>query len=247
MGYLSIREWKLKMQSYEEQYRARLMEEWDATQPPESPEAEAEQYSDESGPAKITQFRPGSILRLENQQMGIYKMAVPEKDTNLVLLLGHGGNLRTQTCDLEPGAAEEIGMIPPDLFVKLQSDMRWYRDLIVFHCYAFADTVKVPQIDIAPRSAAVPQAQPQVAAAPRRPPAADGLRRGQRFQIKFGQKMWQAVYWCKDTRGDVIAHQNGGDWALMHLDLKQYAGSLRADPEPDAALAHAIEESLMKM
>lgn len=50
-----------------------------------------------------------------------------------------------------------------------------------------------------------------------------GLFRGRKLRIIFGvNREWEAVYWCKDEKGIVVAHETHGHWSLMHFDLNAY-------------------------
>lgn len=196
---------------------------------------------------------------------------MPEKGYHLVLILGPHGSVKAQGIALDGYEIEELGNIAPKWFEKLQSDMQWQRDLVVFHCYSYEDTLKVPRLEgteapreplrmapaapapvaAAPQATAEPLADPQtdyapVAQQPPRPELNGNLRRGQRLQIKFGEKAWDAVYWGKDDQGQVIAHKTHEDWALMHLDLKRFANTMQVDHETDPALIQEIEQSLTR-
>ncbi|MCE5230670.1 hypothetical protein LLG95_13905 [bacterium] len=75
-------------------------------------------------------------------------------------------------------------------------------------------------------------------------PRIETLRRGQRLEFVSGIRKWCAVYWGKDDEGHVIAHKTFKDWALMHLDLKEYLDKLSAESEPDHELVRSIEQCL---
>lgn len=206
-------------------------------------------------PAAAHKIGPGSILWLNRRGVAIYKMAVPEKGYHVVLVPGPHGLLKSQGIELDGCELEELGRITPQLFDRLQLEMRWNRDLIIFHCYTFDDAAKVqlPSCEVCPHFEEKARAEASRAAAPhahngeRHHAAPDrSLRRGQRLQIMMGQKRWSAVYWGKDDGGHVVAHNTVGDWALMHFNLDQYAASMSVEPEPDAELVRQIEVALPK-
>lgn len=217
-----------------------------------------------------TTYGAGAILRLNGRTLAIYKKAVPEKEYHLVLMLSPGGSVKAQGVALEGYEVEELGCIAPKWFEKMQTEMHWDRDLIVFHCYSFEDVVRIPRAEggeetlesVRPAPAAPPPPRaeaeqvavtptaspvmPPPVTAPPKPEANGSMRRGQRLQIKFGNNTWDAVYWGKDDQGQVIAHKTYEQWALMHLDLKRFTNSMLIDPEADLTLVQEIEQSLLK-
>lgn len=92
-------------------------------------------------------FTPGAILSIGQHLMGIYRAAVPERGFHMMLMLNPGGVVRVQGVDLERYEVEEVGVLPPRFFDQLQAQMTWDRDLIVFHCYSYEDTAKVPSME----------------------------------------------------------------------------------------------------
>lgn len=211
-------------------------------------------------------FNPGDILRLNGRMLAVYKQAVPEKEYHIVLMLAPGGAVVAKGIALEGYEIDVLGAIAHKYFEQLQSEMQWERDLIVFHCYSYEDVAKVPRADggieeprnghrPAPAPAYTPapaqaraEEEPEAAyePAPPRPAEVNGnLRRGQRLQIRFGDKGWEAVYWGKDDQGQVVAHKTHENWDLMHLDLKRFASTMQVEPEPDPLLVQEIEQSLL--
>lgn len=70
------------------------------------------------------------------------------------------------------------------------------------------------------------------------------IRRGSSFTIKFGDRMWNAIYWGMDGRGTVVAHKTHGHWTLMHLDLNRFKESLVVKPGIDEKLVSEISADL---
>jgi hypothetical protein len=200
---------------------------------------------------------PGAILLLNERTLAIYQRAVPEKEYHLVLVLAPNGAVKLQGLALQAHQIEELGKLPPQFFDQLQSNMRWSRDLIVFHCYRYEDVCRVPAgAEALAQSEAhhtpVPDSYTAPThSAPARPEpdtTPDGMpnRRGQRLQIKFGANVWEAVYWGKDAQNHVVAHQTYQKWALMHLDLDRFANGLVIDPVIDDNLIAEIERNLLE-
>lgn len=226
----------------------------------------------------VSTFTPGAILLLNGRTLAVYRKPVPEKEYHLVLVLCPNQTVKAQGIALEGYQVEELGSLAPAWFERLQNEMRWERDLIVFHCYRYEDVAHIPAPERFedPRGSMPPVAQPaayqpaqptyqpaaqqpvfQQAACqqpagyqpvPPEPERANGngqLRRGQRLQIQFGAKAWDAVYWGKDDQGQVIAHRTYENWSLMHLDLERFANGLVVTPEIDMVLVKEIEHALM--
>jgi len=197
-------------------------------------------------------YSSGAILLLNQRTLVVYKKPVPDKEYHLVLVICPNGAVKTQGIVLEGHEVEELGSLPQAWFERLQGEMRWERDLIVFHCYRYEDVFKIPLADSfeEPREAdpSPVEAETRNAAAPApKPEKANGsLRRGQKLLIKFGSNMWDAVYWGKDDQGQVIAHRTYGTWSLMHLSLERFANNLTIEPEVDQNLIQEIEQSLMQ-
>jgi hypothetical protein len=196
----------------------------------------------------------------------IYRRAVPEKEYHLVLALGPNNSIKVQGIALEGYEVEEIGSLPPVWIERLNTELRWERDLIVFHCYRYEDVAKIPSAENAEElRPAAPPTQPVYASGPssysspapersapvREPaPATDAdmlngnLRRGHRMKIRFGANTWDAVYWGKDDQGQVIAHQTYERWSLMHLDLNRFRTGLVIEPDVDTRVVREIERSI---
>lgn len=216
---------------------------------------------------------PGAILCLNGRTLVVFRQSVPEKGYDLVYTLLPGGNVKLQGVALGGHSVQEIGSIGQPYFDQLQNTMRWNRDLIVFHCYRYEDVAIIPSaptgVESAPSGSPEPQPikvsaanpsytqptpQPQPAAQPAYqppppPPVPEdprkSLKRGQRIQVRFGQKAWDAVYWGQDDQGQVVAHQTYNNWSLMHLDLDRFSESnMIIDPSIDEAIVRVIEQNL---
>ncbi|MEN6625111.1 MAG: hypothetical protein ABFD69_02665 [Candidatus Sumerlaeia bacterium] len=214
----------------------------------------------QAGPAV---HAPGAILCIGDRTLVVYKQSVPDKGYDLVYTLLPGGSIKLQGVALSGHAVQEIGSIGQPEFNQLQGTMRWNRDLIVFHCYRYEDVARIPAAPSAAAEASpapsytpepppvrpAPAAQPAMMSQPVPPPPPEdprkSLKRGQRLQVRFGNKTWDAVYWGQDDQGQVVAHQTYNNWSLMHLDLDRFAGSnMLVDPNIDDNLVRTIEQGL---
>ena len=211
------------------------------------------QGSDAQANPRSAAYNPGSILRLQDRTVVIYKQPVPEKGYHLVYTLIPGGTLKLQGVALEGYQVEEIGSIGQPQFDQLQQAMVWTRDLLVFHCYRYEDVDRIPQRPEVPETGAEPgPAATAASPAPSSPSngrqsaeaKVEPLRRGQRLQVRFGAKSWDAVYWGQDSQGHVVAHQTFNKWALMHLELDRFGGNVQIDPTVDEEVIGQIEENI---
>lgn len=201
------------------------------------------------------QYGPGAILLINRRTLAVYRRFVPEKEYHLVLSLCPNQAVKIQGVALEGHDVEELGSIPSAWLDRLQNEMTWDRDLIVFHCYRYEDVAKIPTPDSfeEPRGSVQPTPAPPPAQETLSPPVPvakpeklnGNLHRGQRLQIKFGSNTWDAVYWGKDDQGQVIAHQTYERWSLMHLDLNRFSNGLVIHSDVDAQIIQVIEQSLL--
>lgn len=238
----------------------RILEDWTPSgkKPPTpprmtQPEREPVQPAAPPGPTGRAgaPYREGAILCLNQRTVAIYNRPIPEKEYHLMQVLHPGNRVKMQGIAVEGYAVEELGCLPPEHLKRLQSEMRWDRDLIAFHCYSYEDVEKLPQQAAAPAeggggtSETRPAQSAPAGAAPAAEASSNGrLHRGQRVTVQFGDKMWEAVYWGKDDQGEVVAHQTNRVWSLMHLDLHRFGSGLEVDPEIDVSLVKEIEQSL---
>ena len=155
----------------------KILEDWEpgAPKPESEPEIEirpagpwppADAPKKKSAAAPPRPFNKGAILRLSDRSLGVYLGPGPEKKNHLVLNLLPNGAAKVRAAALEGGQAKEIGCLPPEWHEKLKREMRWERDLIVFHCYAYEDVAGIP-------SGQAPSAAPEPPAEEAPPPAAE--------------------------------------------------------------------------
>lgn len=221
------------------------------------------QTSPRSGNGKMP--AQGDILHLEGAEdhVVLFDRDVPSRGYQLVHLLDNDGTLHAQGISLlDAYEFRRLGALPPDDFAKLRQSMRWNRDLLVFHLDRFQDSRLIPHPGDGksaassdnrhesaplsptrsaqwPRPETLPNRQDEPAEQQPEPALAiDGiqLQCGQRFTVAFGPgRQWEAVYWGRDSQGTVVAHNTGGDWALMHMDLERFADSLKPGRHMDAS------------
>ena len=203
----------------------------------------------QSTPSRNGLPQAGDILRLGTGEIVIFHRDVASRNYQVALVLNPDGTLSPEGVYLsEAHDYEKIGLMPADHLDHLLKTLTWDRDYIVFHL----DSINYAHLVIHPmvktdRPAPPPQpgtrpaewpAPPQEAPVeprtplkqedpPREAPPRGKLQRGQHFRIAFSKgKEWEAVFWCEDEQGPVVAHKTQGVWSLMHLDLKRFKDSI---------------------
>jgi hypothetical protein len=213
-------------------------------------------------PSGSYEYASGSILRLDDGSVAIFKDAVSGKDYALLYFLEPDGTVAPRGIFLQQYDAQRIGHLPEPLFAQMRDGGTWDRDAVIFHLekYEFAQMVRQVAAHqegrtpahhartTAPSSAPVeeqPQYEaPAVQAEPAKP--RDMLERGRVLRINVGGKVWESVYWTKDEMGPIVAHNTHKDWALMHLDLKRFQDSLEYGDLLTGSKLAEIETSLAK-
>lgn len=220
--------------------------------------------------AEDGRYPKGAILCLNDEELVIYRRPVAGKAYDMVYSLLSDGSVKIEGINFEDNNVVELGQLSPAHLKKLQTEMRWTRDLVAYNCFRLEDSERIPEPAgtvpesgyakppmenraeerPAPEPKNGPQKPAATSSAPR--PAADEetgsgkqrVRRGQRITIKFGDRMWDAVYWGMDQKGTVVAHSTHGHWTLMHLDLNRFKETMVVASEPDPALIKQITNDL---
>lgn len=89
-------------------------------------------------------FPIGTIIRLEDSTVGIYKDPVPGKEYEIVYCLRPSGRVSPEGIALFAYNAQRIGMLPKNVLDRMQRTMRWDRDTIVYHLDSFEFCSLVP-------------------------------------------------------------------------------------------------------
>lgn len=222
-------------------------------------------------PSAEGQFNSGSILCLNDEELVIYRRPVAGKPLDMVYSLLADGAVKIDGLDFSNYRIEEIGQLPPAKLKTLQADMRWSRKMIAPHCFVPEDADRIPDPDEAwtqgktrqpsvetmgdtdvPRDTFNKAVQQESAVRVQeeeqdeqpRPSGKLKIRRGQLIQIKMGYNNWEAVYWGRDAKGSVVAHNTHNHWQLMHFDIARYKDTMTVGPEPDARLVEEISKDL---
>lgn len=216
----------------------------------------------------------GTILCLDDEEMVVYRRAVADKSYDMVYSLLSDGSVKIEGVDIGSHQVDELGVMQSRDLRTLQSDMRWTRDLIAFNCSREEDSERIPDPAVEPPKAkpTARTRAPEPGTAPSKAKssgdsieqltASEGagrvvedqpegkekskvkIKRGSSFTIKFGDRMWNAIYWGMDGRGTVVAHKTHGHWTLMHLDLNRFKDSLVVKPGIDESLVSEISADI---
>lgn len=224
-----------------------------------------------AAPETEGRFSSGSILCLNDEELVIYRRPVTGKPLDMVYSLLADGAVKIDGLDFNNYRVEEIGQIPPGHLKTLQAKMRWTRKMLAPHCFMPEDAERIPDPDAEfgnnsshqPRGETVgntdvPQntfnkaiqqesairVEPDEEDDQQKPQGKIRIRRGQMIQIKMGYNNWEAVYWGRDSKGSVVAHNTHNHWQLMHFDLARYKDSMTLSPEPDTLLIEQISADL---
>ena len=158
----------------------------------------------------------GTIIRLEDGSIGIYKGPIPGKEYHLVYHLRPDGTIRPEGLYLYAYRSESLGRITPDVLEEMQRSMRWERDRIL-HDLSSGEKERL-----------IPLLSPKVIKEKLREPPRkkNSLERGRLLLIGIGSNVWEAVYWGSDELGQIVAHNTNKVWTLMHLNLGRFGDSL---------------------
>ncbi len=197
-------------------------------------------------------FAVGTVLRFEDNSIGIYKDQRSEKDYEVVYILQANGTVKAQGIALDMYDLRVIGKLPPEFMLRIQRRQTWDRDEIIYHLTTFDYCEYIPHPIRKPERPA-PAASTRPSGVVAKEPAADEpgkekkLIMGRYVTIKFGEKQeWQAVYWGVDDLGTIIAHRTHEKWALMHMDLRRFKDSLTIGDMADPTLLSQISDDISK-
>lgn len=208
----------------------------------------------------------GTLLCINDEELVVYDKGPDASGRDSVLDLLYNGAVKPIHMNLTHSKTVRMGCLTPEAFNALCLRMRWDRAGIAAACDSADDAARIPDPVVSPvrtpepqpphprddqrlPRAAAPEDPPPAQPAPRDPSAVPPggkpqLRRGVKLQLKFGGKLWEAVYWGRDQSGTVVAHRTNRSWELMHLDLDNFKDSLVVSPAPDRDLLEQINRDL---
>lgn len=199
-------------------------------EPPEEPEVE------------LT-FEVGTILRLENGDVVVFKDSVPDSEYDVVYYLRPDGQLESRGVSLYSYQVEKIGKLSSEHLAEMERKMRWQRDVIFFHLDKLEYKDHIPSSD---------KKQPSLATTKSVAVTKDGksaaskisLERGRKIIIKQGSHKWEGIYWGADSIGPMVAYKAGTNWLLTPLDLSKYSDSLEYGELLSSKEIEEIEKTL---
>jgi len=183
-------------------------------------------------------FEIGTILRLEDGSIGIYKGSISGKEYHMIYHLRPDGLVEPQGIYIYAYRCEPFGHVPDDVLQEIQRTMRWERDRIISHLTSDEKSRLIPLLS--PTSG-----QRMVGETPHKKRS---LERGRILRIRMGNRVWEAVNWGSNELGQIVAHNTSGKWALMHLNLGRFGDSLEygelLSPEEIRDINKALSESI---
>ncbi|MEQ8820230.1 MAG: hypothetical protein RLY93_08290 [Sumerlaeia bacterium] len=191
-------------------------------------------------------FPVGTILRFEDDHIGVFKDSRPDKEYEVVYLLLADGSVKPQGVALASYDVKKLGQLPAEFMLRLQRRMTWDRDEVIFHLDMFDYCAFIPQ----PRAGAttghsgffqkpVTSIEDSVDEEPKK------LLRGRKLRITFGAgREWDAIYWGVDDLGPVVAHHTHDKWSLMHLDLNRFRDSMVVGEVVDQSTQNQIASDI---
>jgi|GEM_PF-584158 len=159
----------------------------------------------------------GTIMKLEDGSIGVYKGPMTGKEYHLIYHLRPDGTIRPEGIYIYAYRSEALGLVNKEVLEDMQRSMRWERDRIVEHLSSQEKARLIPLLS--------PKVIKKEVSEPAR--KRDSLERGRRLHIRFGDRIWDAVYWGSDELGQIVAHNTNKVWRLMHLNLGRFGDSLK--------------------
>lgn len=207
-----------------------------APQPP-SPQTERQVQVDSSYDEKGNlPFAPGTIVRLNDDSLGIIKEEIPDREYDLVYMLTLEGKVEPRGVCLFAMGIERLGRLPQEELSKIEKRMAWSRDHLIY----YLDHVKLAD--------GIPQPSPgnkPLSNDHQRFDDGKSMQRGRCLSVRFGDKKWEAVFWGEDSTGSIVAHCQQNQWELLHMDLKRFGSSLQTGKLIQGRELREIEESVI--
>ncbi len=158
----------------------------------------------------------GTIIRLEDGSIGVYKGPIPGKEYHLIYHLCPDGTIQPEGIYLYGYLSEPLGRVTLEVLGEMQQTMHWERDRIIYHLSSYEKARLIPLLS--------PSKKVAMPTEPLR--KRNSLERGRRLRVKIGHRLWEAVYWGSDELGQIVAHNTNKIWTLMHLNLGRFGDSL---------------------
>jgi len=190
----------------------------------------------------------------------LYRQPVPKQNKVFVYQLSDQGAIEVRSLVLEHYHPRFLGRLDTDLLRAFIRDKRWVRDAVLYHLehwsfgrylpssngsHLSTETTpnaeeEEPRLDLSSgEGASSVSADDSPAALQANLEAKPTLRRGSRVTIRHGATAWEAIYWGRNDKGDVVAHNTARHWQLAHVDLKHFGdkveiGSVLSEDEFNA-------------
>ena len=194
-------------------------------------------------------YQPGTILKLDDGTIGIYKQAIPNKEYDLIYVLNKNGKIEPRGMVIFAYECQVLGNISDDILDEMQKKMMWKRDEIVFHLDKLEYAKFIPsKYDNNPDNNNNQKKMVVIDVNRINSKQNHFLQRGRKISISVGDRAWESIYWGEDDMGPIVAHHTSGEWNLMHLDLKRFGDSVRykevVEPEEIRKIESVIKKSI---
>ncbi|MCX7045990.1 MAG: hypothetical protein NTX50_10965 [Candidatus Sumerlaeota bacterium] len=196
-------------------------------------------------PEPVAQTQLGDILWLDDGTVVVYRQPVPNQQKEYAYQLAEKGALEVRSLVLAHYHPRLLGRLNSDLLRLFIRDKHWVRDAVLYHLdhWSFgrylpssngshlneepapdapAPDAQEPALNFAAEGALRAANEDIPAALQDNPNAPPTLRRGVQVTIRHGVHAWEAVYWGRNDKGDIVAHRTAQFWQLAHVDLKHF-------------------------
>ena len=184
-----------------------------------------------SEPEKISsnaiEYEPGTIIKLEDGSIAIYKQKVTGKEYNLVYILDpQTGKATPRGIFISGYNVEKIGKLSDEVLENIRKSLTWNRDAIIFSLDKFEFCSLIPEIKSSIKEP-IDKKSPIPTPKPVEKKVKSLFQKGRRITISFGDKEWDAYYWGADELGAIFVYFANGHWTAMHLNLRRFGDSIR--------------------
>jgi len=192
-------------------------------------------------------YPSGTILKLDNGTLGIYKQPIPNKEYDLIYILNKKGKIEPRGMVIFAYECQVLGRLSEEVLNEMQKTMRWTRDEIIFHLDKFEYTKFIPSKFENEHNNNNSQKKTAIIDINKiEPKQTYALQRGRKIAITVGDKVWESIYWGEDDIGTIVAHHTSGEWNLMHIDLKRFGDSVHYKEVIDLEEIKKIEDVIKK-
>lgn len=115
---------------------------------PAAPQAQRAKLRPAGGGAQDGRFPKGTILCIDDEEIVVYRRPVAGKSYDMAYTLLADGSVKIDAVDLNTRQVVELGELSAEDLKRLQSEMRWSRDLVARNCRDREDMDRIPEPDV---------------------------------------------------------------------------------------------------